>query len=132
VVAGDHKARDVRNVCQQYGTHFVSNASKRRKVNCAGIGTGPTDDQLWFLTKGDRTNPIHVNPPGVIQGVVNRPVQLSRTVDWRAMGEVSTMREIKPKEGISGIECSEVDRSVGLRSRVGLNIDTNVTTIDHK
>ena len=93
------------------------------------------------MRQGALTNMVHVQKAVFAESVGCEIVELARAVCRRSMGQVAAVGEIQPKNPVptvtgirwaTSIEKGQESRTVGLRTRVGLHVDSNVTALGHK
>jgi hypothetical protein len=88
----------------------------------ARVGARPRDDDLRAFAQRDLPDLVQVDEAALVDLVVHRSVQLARAVGRRAVGEVPTVAEVEPEEGIARLQRGEVHRGVGLGAGVGLHV----------
>ncbi len=119
--SGD-QPRNVSHVVDQDGTDLVGNGPEAGKVPGARIGGSTGHDELRALAQGDRADLVHVDVAGLVDAVVDGPVELAGAVGGGSMGEVSPIREVQPHQRVARLEGGEVQRQVGVGTGVRLHV----------
>ena len=118
-----HQAGDMRHVNHHHRPDLVRNRSECGEINCPWVGAGADYDQLRPVLVGQ---PLHflvvdglVLPGNTIRNNIEKP---AGEVHRAAVGQMAAMREVHPEHGVPRFQYREIDRHIGLRSGMGLDI----------
>ena len=59
--SGGDKPGNMSHIHHEQSTDLVGNSTKSFKIYCSRIGTGPGNDHLWPVFKGDALHLFHIN-----------------------------------------------------------------------
>jgi len=120
---GGDEAGDVGDVGHDGGAGAVSYFPKHLKINGAGVGAGPHDDQFGAMFLCLVFHLVEVDGFGVPGDAVGHHViQPTGKVGGAAVGEVTAVRQVHTENRVSGLKDGEIDPHVGLGSRMGLDV----------
>ena len=103
---------------------FVGDLPKPLIIESPRIGRVAGKHDLRVVLASQSTHLFHVDELGDgIDAIGDKVVVEPGEVDGRTMGEMAAVVESHPQHGVSRLEQGEVDSHVGLRSRVGLDVD---------
>ena len=94
-----------------------------RVVDFAGIGTGTGDDQFRLVFAGLAGDVIEVDAMVALADAVrHHVVKLPGEIHRAAVRQVSALGQVHREIGVARLEHGEVDRHVGLRTGVRLDV----------
>src|SRR5579884_3673715 len=118
-----HQPGEVGHVDQQVRTDLPGDAGEGLEVEDAGIGAVAGDDHLRPHLAGALPDGVHVEALGLLVDRVRlEVVEAAAEVDRRAVGEVAAVVEAHAQHGVAGLEDGHVDRHVGARPAVRLDV----------
>ena len=120
--AGD-EAGEVRHIDQVDGADLVGDVAELGPVGDPGVRRVPGDDQLRPVLMSEATHLVHVDHLGFgIEAVSDDVEQLPGEVDRGSVGEVPSLVESHPEDGVTGFDDGEIGSQVRLGSGVGLHV----------
>ena len=103
--------------------HFVRDPPHAGKINDSGISATPTDDQLRAFLIGKLFQVIVINGLSFLcYSVRNDAISFTREIQVMAVGEMSTVRQVEPEDGVARLQHRGIRFHVGLRSSVRLYV----------
>ncbi len=125
--AGRDRPGDVGDVGQQIGADRLGDLLEAVPIWCPGVGGVAGDHEFGPMLFSQRFDLVVIDPLRLgIDAVVERPVQLSRAIDPRTVGEVPTLHQIHAQDGLARLDQGVVDRVVGRRAGERLHVDKQV------
>ena len=95
----------------------------RDEIDDSRIGAAAADDELWPLAFGHALQFVVINGLGFLgHAVGNDLVRLAGEIQRVAVGEVSAVREVQAKDGVSRLNDRSVGSHVGRGSRMRLHV----------
>ena len=119
---GGDQTRNVGHIDEKVSARLTGDVGKDVEPDLARVGRGSGDDHLRPVLLRERADLVVVDIAVCIKPIGNHVVMLARKIDGRAVGQVSAVGQAHAQHGVSGFAEGEIDRLVGLRTRVGLNI----------
>ncbi|OPZ96947.1 MAG: hypothetical protein BWY71_01773 [Planctomycetes bacterium ADurb.Bin412] len=121
--AGADQAGDMGNVRQNLRVVLAGDFRNFVKIDLPGIRTGPADDQFGFVLFGQLAELVVINgfriPPDAI---ADEFIQFAAEIQLEAVAEVAAMGKVHGQNRIARLQLRKIDRHIGLRAGVGLNI----------
>ena len=105
VNAAGNEPGDVGSVEHEQGSDLLGDLPKRSRFDDPGVGRGPRNDQLRVVGLRPVANFVHVDP--LVAGrhaVGHEVVEAPAEVDWRAVGEVTTLVESHAQHRVTGLQ----------------------------
>lgn len=123
VYARRDQAGVVGHVGQEFGSAVAGDLRELAVWNLAGISTGAGHDQLRLVLMGQLRHLIEIDAMRLrVDAVGDEVVELAGNIEVHAVGQVSTLCQIKPEHGIPRLEARDVHGRVGLGTAVRLNV----------
>ena len=117
------QARDVGNVDHEVGADRLGDRLKFWKVQRPGIGTGADHDHARAAFFGKLADGVKVDGFRLpIDPVRERAKNHSGEIDFAAVGQMASLRQVHPENRVSGLEHRQVGGHIGLRTGVRLNV----------
>ncbi len=121
--SGSNQTRHMRHIDKQIRTHFVGNIPKTLPVHYPGIGAKAGNDHFWFVFLRQRFDLLVINLSGfLIKPVLESLENLTGKIYFGAVGQVATMRQAHPQDGIARLQQRQINGGIGLRTRMRLDI----------
>ncbi len=118
-----HEACYVGDVRQEVGVHLVGDLAEGLEVEQPGIRGGAGDDDAGPLASRHVAHGVVVDEVGLgVHRVLNGAVEAGGEAHLPAVGEVPAVRQAEPHDRLAGLQQAVVDRHVGRRARVGLDV----------
>ncbi len=123
VQTGSDQTGDVGHVDEQQRPDLVSDGAKAREIEGLGVGGKAGNDDLRLVFHGQTLDFVVIDQPGgSVQAILHGVVQLARGRHLGAVGQVTTMRQTHAENGVARIEQRQIDRTVGRRAGVWLDV----------
>ena len=103
--AAGNEPGDVSDVEHKQGSALLGDLPKRSRFDNPGVGRGPRNNQLRVMGLRLIANFVHVNP--LVAGrhaVGHEVVEAPAEVDWRAVGEVTTLVKSHAQHRVAGFQ----------------------------
>ena len=112
------------HIGEEQGAHLIGNGAEGGEVPDARVGGGAGHDHPRPVLAGQRADLVHVDQVRLAVDVVRHEVVvLPAEVDRRPVGEVPTLVEAQPQDGVAALEQRVVDGHVGLGAGMRLDVD---------
>src|SRR5688572_33308864 len=98
----------MRHVDDEPGADLARYFGERLEVDDPRVGARSGDYHLRLPLARDALHRGVVDSSVVAHSVVNRIVQQAGKIHRRAVGEVATLRQVEPENGVAGLEEGEV------------------------
>ncbi len=119
-----HQAGEMSHIDQEQGPDLVGDLAHAGEVDDAGVGAASSDDELWLFTLGDGLQDVVVDLLGfLVYAVEDHAVELAGKAELVPVRQMAAMRQVKPQDGVAGIDDRHVGGGVRLRAGVGLHVD---------
>lgn len=119
-----HQPGDMRDICQQGSAHRVGNGAEALPVGHPRIGGVSGDDDLGLMLYGQRFHRIVIDALGLrVDVVVYDLVELARTVDRRAVRQVTAVQQVHAQDDIARVEQRGIHGIIGRGPRQRLDVD---------
>jgi hypothetical protein len=125
VRAARDQPRDVGDVGDQDRARLLGDLGEGGEVDGARDGRTAAEDELGAFLEGQLPHLVQVDPAGVGTDAVADGVEpLAGGRDRPAVGEVAAHRQRHAHDGVAGLGEGEIDREVG--GRAGVRLDVRV------
>ncbi|MNM14001.1 hypothetical protein D3C81_242030 [compost metagenome] len=122
VQARRYQARDVGHVDEQVSADLVGDLAETGEVEGFRVGGEAGHDHFRLMLDGQALDFVVVDQAVGIDAVLHGVVQLAGGADLGAVGQVPAVGQAHAQQGIAGLQQRQVDRRVGLRARVRLDV----------
>ena len=120
---GGHQTRNVGHVHHQPGAHRVGDLPELGKVQGAGIGAGPCQDQLGAALLGDGHHLLVVDGLCVVRHAIGNDAEIfAGDVHRAAVAQMAAMGQIHTEHCVTGLQQGKERRQIGVGAGVGLDI----------
>ena len=119
---GGDQTCDMRHIDEQVCADLVCDLSELFKINGTRISGGAGNDHLRLLLLRHVADCVIVDVAVVVYAVGNNVVEQTGLVDRRAVGQVAAVVQAHAHNGVARLAERLVDRHVGLRARMRLNV----------
>src|SRR5271156_2521153 len=122
--AASYQAGEMGHIDQEQGSDLVRNLPHAGKVDDPGVGAASSDNELWLLALSSGFEKVVVDPLRLlIYAIEDHPVELAGETELVPVGQMAAMRQVKPQDGVAGVDDRHVGGGVRLRTRMRLHID---------
>jgi hypothetical protein len=123
VVPGRHEPGDVGHVRHDLRSDRSRDPPDAREIDDARVRGRAAHDELRLVLARQRLELVVVEGlVGLAYAVGHERVQLAGEVERMAVGQVPSVRQVHPQNGVAGFEHREVDRLVRLAPRMRLHV----------
>ena len=97
-----HQSGEMGHIDKIERTHFVRDLPHAGKINDSRVSAASTDNQLRSFLVRQPFQIIIVNGLSFLgHSIRNDAISLAREIQMMAVGEVASVREVKPQDGIA-------------------------------
>ena len=123
MLAGGNEAGDVGHVDEEKGADRLGHRRHPLEIDRSRIRRRTSNDHLWLVLVSEAFDLVVVDALVFLtHAVADDVVEATREVHRAAMGEVAAHVEAHREDGVAGLEHRRVDREVGRRAGVGLDV----------
>ena len=112
----------MRHVDEEQRADLVGDGAEARPVDDPRIRREASDDHPGLVLAREPRDLVVIEQALGVDAVLDRLEVLAREVGLGAMGEMTAVRQAHAEDGVARLEQRVVDRGVGLRSGMGLDV----------